>query len=104
MLHPYFKGKKILTKVKGLVDNPLQYLFQGLFSRITFNQPVFIGGTGGTRNVKNFLGVDNGIQACVRHLEINDKLYNLKPSSQGGDIIDGLDISKKSLIIDLLSV
>lgn len=66
---------------------------QGLFSRITFNQPVFIGGSGGTRNVKNFLGVDNGIQACVRHLEINDKLYNLKPSSQGGDIIAGLDIT-----------
>lgn len=66
---------------------------QGLFSRITFNQPVFIGGSGTTRNVKNFLGVDNGIQACVRHLEINDKLYNLKPSSQGGDIIGGLDIS-----------
>ena len=62
---------------KGFSVNSFQYLFQGLFSRITFNQPVFIGGSGGTRNVKNFLGVDNGIQACVRHLEINDKLYNL---------------------------
>ena len=65
---------------------------------------MFIGGSGGTRNVKNFLGGDNSMQACVRHLEINDKLYNLKPSSQGGDIIGGLDISKKSLIIDFLSI
>ena len=78
------------------------FILQGLFSRITFNQPVFIGGSGGTRNVKNFLGVDNGIQACARNLEINDKLYNLKPSSQGGDIIGGLDISKKSLLISFL--
>ena len=49
--------------------------------------------------MKNFLGVDNGIQACVRHLEINDKLYNLKPLSQGGDIIAGLDISKSHFAI-----
>ena len=87
-----------------MFDNSLHSLLQGLFSRITFNQPVFIGGSGTTRNVKNFLGVDNGIQACVRHLEINDKLYNLKPSSQGGDIIGGLDISKKIRLIDLISV
>ena len=78
----------------------LKYIsLQGLFSRITFNQPVFIGGTGGTRNVKSFLGVDNGMKACVRHLEINDKLYNLKPSSQGGDIIAGPDISKGPYLI-----
>ena len=64
---------------------------------------MFIGGSGGTRNVKNFLGVDNGIQACVRHLEINDKLYNLKPSAQGGDIIGGLDISKWFILSTLFS-
>ena len=67
---------------------------QGLFSRITFNQPVFVGGSGSTKNVKSFLGVDSGLHGCVRHLEINDKLYNLQPVVKGGDVQQGLDISK----------
>lgn len=66
---------------------------QGLFSRITFNQPVFVGGSGSTKNVKSFLGVDSGFHGCVRHLEINDKLYSLQPVVKGGDVQQGLDIS-----------
>jgi hypothetical protein len=34
---------------------------QGLFSRITFAQPVYLGGAGGIRNVKHFLGLDAGV-------------------------------------------
>ena len=35
--------------------------FQGLFSRITFSQPVYLGGKGAIRNVKHFLQMDQGV-------------------------------------------
>ena len=46
------------------------------------------------KNVKNFLGLDTGLSGCIRRLEINDKVYNLTPESQGGDMMAGQDISK----------
>ena len=67
---------------------------QGLFSRITFNQALYLGGVGDIKNVANFLGLDTGLTGCIRRLEINDKVYNLAPRSQGGDIVAGQDISK----------
>ena len=35
--------------------------FQGLFSRITFSQPVYLGGKGSIRNVKHFLQMEQGV-------------------------------------------
>ena len=67
---------------------------QGLFSRITFNQALFLGGVGDIKNVADILGLDTGLTGCIRRLEINDKVYNLTPRSQGGDIVAGQDISK----------
>jgi len=52
---------------------------------------VYIGGSGEMRNVKNFVGVDQGLQGCVRHLEINDLSYSFNPVSTGGDSIGGID-------------
>ena len=71
-----------------------KFLLQGLFSRITFNQALYLGGVGDMKNVKNFLGLDTGLSGCIRRLEINDKVYNLTPESQGGDMMAGQDISK----------
>ena len=34
---------------------------QGLFSRITFNLPLYVGGVGAIRNVRSFLGLDTGM-------------------------------------------
>ena len=34
---------------------------QGLFSRITFSQPVYLGGKGAIRNVKHFLQMEQGV-------------------------------------------
>ena len=70
------------------------FAIQGLFSRITFNQPLYVGGVGDMKNVRSFLGVDVGLVGCVRRLEINDKYYNLAAAMHGGDIIAGLDIGK----------
>ena len=67
---------------------------QGLFSRITFNQALYIGGVGDIKNVADILGLDTGLTGCIRRLEINDKVYTLTPRTQGGDILAGQDISE----------
>lgn len=42
--------------------------------------------------MKNFVGLDTGLEGCIRRLEINDKVYDL--TSESGDLIAGQDISK----------
>lgn len=74
--------------------NTITLSHQGLFSRITFNQPVYVGGVGEMRHVANFLGLDTGFQGCVRALHINQRSYDLRPALQGGDVIGGLDIGE----------
>ena len=77
---------------------------QGLFSRITFAQPVLLGGPGFFLNTQHFLASNQSYRGCIRHLEINNKLYHLNPSHQQqrvgivglsktyGDALDGYDI------------
>jgi len=69
-------------------------IFQGLFSRITFAQPVVLGGIGHFRNTDHFLETDCGFVGCIRNLEINNKMYNFIKFQNGGDVIQGKDISK----------
>ncbi|KAK9877461.1 hypothetical protein WA026_018570 [Henosepilachna vigintioctopunctata] len=66
---------------------------KGLFSRITFREPVFIGGPGNTTNLSGKLPVQEGFKGCVRHLEINDHAYNfgLEPA---GEAIKGFGIEE----------
>lgn len=66
---------------------------KGLFSRITFREPVFIGGPGNTTNLGEKLPVVDGFKGCIRHLEINDHIYNfgLEPK---GESIKGLGIGQ----------
>jgi hypothetical protein len=55
---------------------------------------VYVGGVGEMRNVRNFLGLDSGLQGCVRGLQINDRDYDLRPVGHGGDVIGGRDIGE----------
>ncbi|XP_022913817.2 pikachurin [Onthophagus taurus] len=57
---------------------------KGLFSRITFREPLFIGGTGNTTGLSEKLPVSGGLKGCIRHLEVNDHLYKfaLEPSGE----------------------
>ncbi|XP_054277202.1 pikachurin isoform X2 [Macrosteles quadrilineatus] len=66
---------------------------KGLFSRITFREPVFIGGRGNTSGITEKLPTERGFRGCVRHLEINDLIYNfaLAPT---GDAVKGFDIDE----------
>ena len=69
---------------------------QGLFSRITFAQPVLLGGPAFFLNTHHFLATNQSYRGCVRHLEINNKLYKFNPiqpgSKNSGDALDGRDI------------
>lgn len=67
---------------------------QGLFSRITFAQPVQLGGTSLFLNSEHFLETNKSYQGCIRNLEINNKAYNLNPTDFGGDILSGVDIDE----------
>ncbi len=78
---------------------------RGLFSRITFAQPVLLGGVGAFRNTGHFLEVGggegpssgtSGFSGCIRRLEINNKIYNFEPAERGGDALFGVDIGEKA--------
>ncbi|XP_059473292.1 pikachurin [Neocloeon triangulifer] len=64
---------------------------KGLFSRITFREPLFVGGPGNTTGLAAKLGASEGFRGCIRHLELNDHVYGfglapLGDASQGFDI------------------
>lgn len=67
-------------------------ILQGLFSRITFREPVFLGGTGNITRTQ-VLPVFDGFVGCIRKFVANDHEYNFK-SSPYGDVAQGLDVCK----------
>ncbi|CAH1394296.1 unnamed protein product [Nezara viridula] len=66
---------------------------KGLFSRMTFREPVFIGGRGNTSGLQDKLPTDHGLKGCVRHLQINDYVYKFSPVPKG-DAVKGFDIEE----------
>ncbi|KAL1114771.1 hypothetical protein AAG570_007595 [Ranatra chinensis] len=71
--------------------NHVQGRSKGLFSRMTFREPVFIGGRGNTSGLQEKLPTDKGLKGCIRHLQINDYVYNFAPVPRG-DAVKGFDI------------
>lgn len=68
-------------------------ILQGLFSRITFREPVFLGGTGNITGMARKLPVNAGLIGCVRKFIANEHEYefNISPS---GDVNQGFDVRK----------
>lgn len=66
---------------------------KGLFSRITFREPLFVGGAGNTTGLSEKLPVSAGFKGCIRHLEVNDHIYRfgLEPR---GEALKGYGIGK----------
>ncbi|CAH2010765.1 unnamed protein product [Acanthoscelides obtectus] len=56
---------------------------KGLFSRITFREPLFIGGPGNTTGLAEKLPVVEGLKGCIRHLEVNDHPYKFALEPKG---------------------
>ena len=67
-------------------------MLKGLFSRITFREPLFVGGPGNTTGLER-LGVGIGFRGCVRHLEVNEHRYRF-PLAPKGDAANGFDVGK----------
>ncbi|KAF9415775.1 hypothetical protein HW555_006676, partial [Spodoptera exigua] len=49
----------------------------GLFSRMTFREPVWVGGAGNTTGLQSKLGLSDGLLGCVDFLRINGDTYQL---------------------------
>ncbi|KAI5711140.1 hypothetical protein M8J75_014484 [Diaphorina citri] len=73
--------------------NKIKGRSKGLFSRITFREPVFVGGRGNTSGLSDKLPTEKGFKGCIRHLDINDHLYNFNVSP-GGDSLKGIDVEE----------
>ncbi|XP_063584947.1 pikachurin-like [Penaeus indicus] len=75
---------------------------EGLFSRITFREPLYVGGSNNLTSLAVRLGVTTGLQGCVRRLQINDHVYRfhkndaLREPNPSSDYaaLDGFDISE----------
>lgn len=71
--------------------------FQGLFSRITFREPLFVGGPGNTTGLER-LPVRTGFKGCIRHLEANEHHYRF-PLAPQGDAANGFDVGKYRITV-----
>ncbi|XP_076289141.1 pikachurin isoform X3 [Lasioglossum baleicum] len=65
---------------------------KGLFARITFREPLFVGGPGNTTGLER-LPVRTGFKGCVRHLEANEHRYRF-PLAPQGDATNGFDVEE----------
>ncbi|CAH2058292.1 unnamed protein product, partial [Iphiclides podalirius] len=50
---------------------------KGLFSRMTFREPVWVGGAGNTTGLQSKLSLSEGLLGCVDFLRINGDTYSL---------------------------
>ncbi|XP_075165344.1 LOW QUALITY PROTEIN: EGF like, fibronectin type III and laminin G domains protein pikachurin [Haematobia irritans] len=71
------------TKVEGRSN--------GLFSRITFREPVFLGGTGNITGLANRLPITAGFLGCIRYFKVNEHEYKFEEHPVG-DVTKGFDI------------
>lgn len=69
------------------------FFFQGLFSRITFREPVFLGGTGNITGLTKKLPVLDGMIGCIRKFIANDHEYGFS-GLPFGDVTQGFDVRK----------
>ncbi|KAF7993809.1 hypothetical protein HCN44_011078 [Aphidius gifuensis] len=73
-------------------DKRVQGRSKGLFSRITFQEPLFVGGPGNTSGLER-LPVKIGFKGCIRHFEANEHHYRFFLTPQG-DTVAGFDVDE----------
>uniref|UniRef100_A0A182Q9V0 Pikachurin n=1 Tax=Anopheles farauti TaxID=69004 RepID=A0A182Q9V0_9DIPT len=73
--------------------NRVQGRSKGLFSRITFREPVFLGGYGNITGLDRKLPVSSGFIGCIRKFVANDHDYNFQQGPLG-DVSHGFDIQE----------
>ncbi|XP_076319597.1 pikachurin-like isoform X2 [Tachypleus tridentatus] len=68
---------------------------KGLFSRITFRQNLYLGGSPNISLVNERTGCQQGFIGCVRRLEINTREYDFRSGGRG-DAVEGADVGECS--------
>lgn len=68
------------------------FLFQGIFSKMTFRDDVFLGGHRNLTSIRSRVGSSVGFTGCVRSLLINNKSYDMRKGVFAGDASYGLDV------------
>ncbi|XP_022699692.1 pikachurin-like isoform X1 [Varroa jacobsoni] len=74
-------------------DHQVQGRSKGLFSRITFRDNLYLGGSPNITMVEGRLRTDKAFIGCVRKLEINNRNFDFR-SGVKGDALDGADIGE----------
>uniref|UniRef100_A0A182MBU0 Laminin G domain-containing protein n=1 Tax=Anopheles culicifacies TaxID=139723 RepID=A0A182MBU0_9DIPT len=80
------------SRMETVVVSPSNY-GAGLFSRITFREPVFLGGYGNITGLDRKLPVSTGFTGCIRKFVANDHDYNFQQGALG-DVSHGFDIQE----------
>lgn len=83
----------MLRNSKQRINRKININLQGLFSRITFREPVFLGGTGNITGLATKLPVFDGMAGCIRKFIANEHEYNFAPATVG-DATNGFDVRK----------
>ncbi|KAG1699824.1 Pikachurin [Nymphon striatum] len=66
---------------------------RGLFSRITFRERLYLGGSPNIELVSNRTASTEGFSGCVRKLEVNNHIYDF---SVPGYVVEGVDVAECS--------
>lgn len=67
---------------------------QGLFSRITFREDLYLGGYRNLSMIGERTGMNWGFVGCIRQLVVNNKVYDMRKGAYVGDAIHGVDVGK----------
>ncbi len=77
-----------------MIHSHVVSILQGLYSRITFRQDLYLGGYRNLSLIGPRTGMRWGFVGCVRNLEINNRKYDMRKGAFVGDAIGGVDVGK----------
>ena len=67
---------------------------QGMLTRITFRQDLYLGGYRNTSLIGRRTGMKWGFVGCVRSLIVNNKRLDMRKGTFVGDAIRGIDVGE----------
>ena len=59
---------------------------------MTFREELYLGGYANLTSVEHRTGVPTGFTGCVRHLQVNGKIYDMRKGAFVGDALHGIDV------------
>ncbi|CAH1774566.1 unnamed protein product [Owenia fusiformis] len=69
---------------------------KGIYSRITLRQDLYLGGYTNSSAIGPRVGMRWGFVGCIRKLQINHRVYDMRKGAYVGDAIHGIDVSECS--------